>query len=75
MIFQLAHDHLVNSRKASRGRTNWRHEDSGLTWHQENSKNLTRILLKMANDENDKRKRKELHVQACKAADESKLGS
>ena len=29
----------------------------------------------MANDENDKIKRKELHVQACKAADESKLGS
>jgi len=72
-LLQLAHDHLVNSRKASRGRTNWRHEDSDLTWHQENSKNLTRILLKMANDENDKIKRKELHVQACKAADESKL--
>jgi len=69
---QAAHNHLEHSRKASRGRTNWRYEN-GLTWHQENCRNFTRILIKMSRSEENKVTRKKLLVEACKSATESKL--
>ena len=71
--FQAAHKHLEHSRKASRGRTNWRY-DNGLTWHQENCRNFTRILIKMSRSEENIVTRKKLLVEACKSATESKLG-
>jgi len=69
---EAAHNHLVESRKASRGRTNWRHAESDLTWHQENSRHLTRVLIKMSSIV-DSETQKRLLNEACKAATDSKL--
>lgn len=63
---------LIDARKISRGRTNWKH-DSGITWHQQNSKNLARVLIKLAKTKTDENDITNLLLEAVKAADESKI--
>jgi len=63
---------LIDARKISRGRTNWKH-DNGITWHQQNSMHLARILIKLAASQTDDATVTKILTEAIKAADESKI--
>merc|ERR1711990_369772 len=63
---------LIDARKISRGRTNWKH-DNGITWHQQNSMHLARILIKLAASQSDDATVTKILTEAIKAADESKI--